>query len=455
MRRRKLLVVPAAAICPSSSFVRRPQGLCKFILFTENRLLIYPFSLLINHSYSHLLPCSAYQSCLTILRRFASRTSSFPAPLRYIQQKQPKPTEVRRIQPTKSPVEALAQRIGKSVRWPGAASKARVYADVNVIRPKEYWDYESLTVQWGEQDDYEVVRKVGKGKYSEVFEGVHCTDSEKCIIKILKPVKKMKIKREVKILQNLCGGPNTVKLLDIVRDQQSKTPSLIFEYVNNTDFKVLYPTLMDYDVRYYIYELLKALDYCHSQGVMHRDVKPHNVMIDHEQRKLRLIDWGLAEFYHPGKEYNVRVASRNFKGPELLVDLQDYDYSLDLWSLGCMFAGMIFRKEPFFYGHDNFDQLAKIAKVLGTDELNAYLAKYHIELDPHLAALVGRHSRKPWTKFINMDNQHLAVPEAIDFLDKLLRYDHQERPTAKEAMAHPYFYPVRNAESSGRTTRCQ
>ncbi|XP_047321292.1 casein kinase II subunit alpha-2-like [Impatiens glandulifera] len=344
--------------------------------------------------------------------------------------------------------ETLAQKIGKSMRRPGAPSKAKVYADVNVIRPKEYWDYESLTVTWGEQDDYEVVRKVGRGKYSEVFEGVHCTNNEKCVIKILKPVKKKKIKREIKILQNLCGGPNIIKLLDIVRDQQSKTPSLIFEHVNNTDFKVLYPTLSDFDIRYYIYELLKALEYCHSQGIMHRDVKPHNVMIDHEQRKLRLIDWGLAEFYHPGKEYNVRVASRYFKGPELLVDLQDYDYSLDLWSLGCMFAGMIFRKEPFFYGHDNYDQLVKIAKVLGTDELNTYLNKYRIDLDPHLAALVGRHSRKPWSKFVNAENQHLAVPEAIDFVDKLLRYDHHERPTAREAMAHPYFYPVRNAESN-------
>ena len=65
------------------------------------------------------------------------------------------------------------------------------------------------------------------------------------------------------------------------------------------------------------------------------------------------------------RRYNVRVASRYFKGPELLVDLQDYDYGLDLWSLGCMFAGMIFRKEPFFYGHDNYDQLVKIAKVRG------------------------------------------------------------------------------------------
>ncbi|CAM6016214.1 unnamed protein product [Sphagnum balticum] len=329
-------------------------------------------------------------------------------------------------------------------------SKARVYADVNVQRPKEYWDYESLAVQWGDQDDYEVVRKVGRGKYSEVFEGVNTFNNECCVIKILKPVKKKKIKREIKILQNLCGGPNIVKLLDIVRDQQSKTPSLVFEYVNNTDFKVLYPTLSEYDIRYYIYELLKALDYCHSQGIMHRDVKPHNVMIDHEQRKLRLIDWGLAEFYHPGKEYNVRVASRYFKGPELLVDLQDYDYSLDMWSLGCMFAGMIFRKEPFFYGHDNSDQLVKIAKVLGTDELNAYLTKYHLELDPHLEALVGRHSRKPWSKFINADNQHLVVPETVDFLDNLLRYDHQERLTAREAMDHPYFYPVRTMEANAR-----
>jgi casein kinase II subunit alpha len=279
---------------------------------------------------------------------------------------------------------------------------------------------------------------------------VHSGNNEKCVIKILKPVKKKKIKREIKILQNLTGGPNIIKLLDIVREPQSKTPSLIFEYVNNTDFKVLYPQLTDFDVRYYILELLKALDFCHSQGIMHRDVKPHNVMIDHEKRQLRLIDWGLAEFYHPAKEYNVRVASRYFKGPELLVDLQDYDYALDMWSLGCMFAGMIFRKEPFFNGHDNYDQLVRIAKVLGTDELYAYLSKYRIELDPHLESLIGRHSRKPWSKFVNADNQHLVSSEAIDFLDKLLRYDHQERLTSKEAQDEPYFLPVKQAAAEGK-----
>lgn len=68
----------------------------------------------------------------------------------------------------------------------------------------------------------------------------------------------LQIKREIKILQNLCGGPNVIKLLDVVRDSQSQTPSLVFEHVNNTDFKVLYPTLVDYDIRYYIFELLKV-----------------------------------------------------------------------------------------------------------------------------------------------------------------------------------------------------
>lgn len=127
----------------------------------------------------------------------------------------------------------------------------------------------------------------GRGKYSEVFEGINIVNYQKCVIKVLKPVKKKKIKREIKILQNLSGGPNIVALLDVVRDSQSKTPSLIFEYVNNTDFRSLYPKFNDIDVRYYIFELLKALDYCHSKGIMHRDVKPHNVMIDHENRKVR------------------------------------------------------------------------------------------------------------------------------------------------------------------------
>ena len=92
----------------------------------------------------------------------------------------------------------------------------------------------------------------------KVFEGVHIVNDEKCIIKVLKPVKKKKIKREIKILQNLAGGPNIVALLDVVRDPTSKIPSLITEYIHNVDFKVLYPRFTDYDVRFYMFELLKV-----------------------------------------------------------------------------------------------------------------------------------------------------------------------------------------------------
>jgi casein kinase II subunit alpha len=145
-------------------------------------------------------------------------------------------------------------------------------------------------------------------------------------------VKKKKIKREIKILQNLAGGPNVVALLDVVRDPASKIPSLITEYVNNVDFKQLYPRFADYDVRYYMFELLKvciicdqavmtisfltsqALDYCHSKGIMHRDVKPHNVMIDHEHRKVRFLNLSSSQQFKEIAFSGIIIASTNRLG---------------------------------------------------------------------------------------------------------------------------------------------
>lgn len=308
----------------------------------------------------------------------------------------------------------------------------KFYKDALSKKPREYWDYEKLIVKWGILDDYEVTKKIGRGKYSEVFTGFHVPSNKKCVIKILKPVKKKKIKREIKILQNVSAGPNIVKLLDVVRDPLTKTPCLVFEHVNNTDWKTLYPKLTPFDVKFYLYQVLKALDYSHSQGLMHRDV--------------RLIDWGLAEFYHPLNEYNVRVASRHYKGPELLVDDMLYDYSLDMWSLGCMLAGLTFRKEPFFAGADNVDQLYKIARVLGTDLLEEYLDAYDLELELEVEQRLGKLPRKPWSSFKNKENADRCSPEALDLIDKMLRYDPAARILPKEAMAHAFFEEVRKQD---------
>ena len=322
---------------------------------------------------------------------------------------------------------------------PRVYSIARVYSDACSKRPQEYWDYEqAVNIQWGKIHNYEIIDKIGRGKYSEVFSGKCITNDQPCVIKVLKPVKMKKIYRELKILTNLSGGTNIIGLYDIVQDADSKIPALIFEEVKNVDFRTLYPTFKLSDIQYYFTQLLLALDYCHSMGIMHRDVKPQNVMIDPVARKLRLIDWGLAEFYHPGVDYNVRVASRYHKGPELLVNLNQYDYSLDLWSVGCMLAAIVFKKEPFFKGSTNPDQLIKIAAVLGTKELLEYLDKYGLTLPSEYDNKMRDFTRKPWNYFINSETR-LAVPEVIDLLDHLLRYDHQERLTAKETMDHIFF----------------
>ena len=318
----------------------------------------------------------------------------------------------------------------------------KYYADVNKKKDPDYSNYESLDIQWGNQENYEIIKKIGRGKYSEVFEGININNDQRVVIKVLKPVKK-KINREIKILQNLKNGPNVVKLVDVVKDPSSKSPCIITEWIDNIDYKKLFPILTDEDIRYYIYQILIALDYCHSMGIMHRDVKPQNLIINHKKKELRLIDWGLADFYFPEQDYNVRVASRYFKGPELLVDDIYYDYSLDIWSLGCMFAGMIFKKEPFFQGKDNYDQLVKIAKVLGTDDLFKYIEKYGLTLDNHYTGILGSYPKKTWDKFINNDNKDLCTPDALDLLSKMLIYDRAERITPKEAMEHPYFNSVK------------
>ena len=130
------------------------------------------------------------------------------------------------------------------------------------------------------------------------------------------------------------------------------------EYVPNTEYRTLYPLMKPNDIKWMILQVLRGLNFAHSRGIIHRDIKPGNVLMNIDEkgkRTCKIVDWGLADFYIPSKRFNCRVASRYFKGPELLLGNNYYDYSLDIWSTGCMLAGMIFNTEPFFRGADNDD----------------------------------------------------------------------------------------------------
>ncbi|EFA79907.1 hypothetical protein PPL_06727 [Heterostelium album PN500] len=297
---------------------------------------------------------------------------------------------------------------------------ARVYHHINENQPSEYYDYENFMLSWSAPDKYELINKVGRAS-------AEAKDSER--------------NQDFRELKGWTEYYTTARYNQRPTDKNKEFSFSFLNYLN------------DRDLRYYMFELLKAIEFTHSKGIMHRDIKPHNIAIDHSKRKLYLLDWGLAEFYHPYKNYNVKVASRHYKPPELLVNMYDYDYSIDMWSLGCLFAGLILNRDPFFNGENNDDQLVKIVKVLGTDDFYKYLDKYGLDLSPHLKDLIKPSVKKDFQRYIPFANDDIAHPTAIDFLDKLLRYDPQERMTAQEAMNHPYFSELNgNRESSSLST---
>lgn len=324
------------------------------------------------------------------------------------------------------------------------SSFSKVYHNINSLSPREYWDYHSHSITWRKIRHYEVGKKIGQGKFSEVFDGTHKKTQKKVIIKKLKPITSSRVRREVLILTHLKGHENITNIFDTVKDEDNETRCIITRYNKSEDHRKVFPQLTENDVKIYIFYLLSGLNYAHSKGIIHRDIKPRNIAIDHDRRKLKIIDWGMAEFYHPHKEYNLSVASLHYKAPELLLGIRQYDYSMDIWSTGCVFAGIIFMNTPFLKGKNNIDQLNKISRIAGSRNLDEYIRKYKAPpLEIEKKEAIGHYQKQNLLNLINIKNKHLASESAIDLLSSLLTIDHQKRLTAKEAMAHPYFSDIR------------
>lgn len=320
-------------------------------------------------------------------------------------------------------------------------SISRVYADVNEKKGITWYDHKNFQPKWNSPDPYAVMKKVGRGKYSTVFKAIENKRTE-VAIKILVPLDPKRYLREIKILQNLAGGKNIVELKDLVLDPATGIYSFVFEWVEFYDWKALYNSFTPNDIRLYMYKLLQALEYSHSNGIMHRDVKPQNIAIDKEKQTLRLLDWGLADFYHPRQKYNSHVATRIFKPPELLISYPYYDYSMDIWSAGLTFSIMMFKTIAMECGENDGDQLLKVADLVGGAGILEYADSLNVELSSKVRRTLESKPGTGWNSYVKKTPKDVCTREAMDLLGRMMTIDHRERITAREALQHEFFKPL-------------
>jgi len=189
------------------------------------------------------------------------------------------------------------------------------------------------------------------------------------------------------------------------------------------------------DVKRIMYQLLQGLAFCHSHRVLHRDLKPQNILID-KKGSIRLADFGLARAFNvPIRTYTHEVVTLWYRAPEILMNQRQYSVPVDIWAMGCIFAELI-NLAPLFPGDSEIDQLMKIFQALGTPTESTW---------PGVSSLPCYRPNFPNWKGNNVDYyvRKFEDKDGIDLLQKMLVYNPNNRISAKEAIKHPYFDAVR------------
>ena len=155
-----------------------------------------------------------------------------------------------------------------------------------------------------------------------------------------------------------------MELLEIEYSIGEKKLFLIFSYYE-MDYKKYIDTRLNEKIetiREHLFQLVKGVDYLHSTGVLHRDLKPQNILISDSQ--LKIADFGLSRVIQfPIAHYTQEIQTLWYRAPELILGDLCYSLNVDIWSIGCIFAEM-FNKKPLFKGQSQIDQLFKIYQVL-------------------------------------------------------------------------------------------
>ncbi|KAL7164496.1 hypothetical protein ACSBR2_040412 [Camellia fascicularis] len=229
---------------------------------------------------------------------------------------------------------------------------------------------------------------------------------------------------------------NVVRLQDVVHSE--KRLYLVFEYLD-LDLKKHMDSCPEFSkdprlIKMFLYQILRGIAYCHSHRVLHRDLKPQNLLIDRRTNALKLADFGLARaFGIPVRTFTHEVVTLWYRAPEILLGSRHYSTPVDVWSVGCIFAEMV-NQRPLFPGDSEIDELFKIFRILGTPNEDTW---------PGVTSLADFKSAFPkWpskdlaTVVPNLDSA------GIDLLSKTLCLDPSRRITARSALEHEYFKDI-------------
>jgi len=188
--------------------------------------------------------------------------------------------------------------------------------------------------------------------------------------------------------------------------------------------------LEPYTIKSFLFQLLQGIAYCHQHRVLHRDLKPQNLLINMEG-ELKLADFGLARaFGIPVRNYTHEVVTLWYRAPDVLMGSRKYSTPVDIWSVGCIFAEMV-NGRPLFPGTSEQDQLNKIFKTLGTPNKKTWPSVTEL---PEYKETFTNYPAQNLKKIVRrLDNV------GIELLSRMLQFDPNKRISAENAMKHPYF----------------